>query len=255
MPLQIVTVPCLQDNYAYLAHDPATGLTCVVDVPEAAPLLEALASRGWRADLVLLTHHHWDHVDGLADLCAHHTPRIAGAAADAHRLPALDIALREGDHFTIGTAVGDVIDVSGHTLGHIAVHFPESSVVFTADSLMAMGCGRLFEGTPAQMFDSLGKLTNLPPETLVCSGHEYTESNLRFALTIEPQSPALRARAAEVARLRAEGRPTVPSTLAQEQATNPFLRAYIPEVKAAVGLSEAEDSEVFAALRAAKDRF
>lgn len=255
MPLQIVTVPCLKDNYAYLAHDPVTGVTCVVDVPEPQPILDALAAHGWKADLVLLTHHHWDHVDGLPGLLAEHPAKVAGAAADAHRLPKLDIALTEGDSFAIGAETGAVIDVSGHTLCHIAVHFPASAVVFTADSLMAMGCGRLFEGTPAQMHESLQKLATLPPETLVCSGHEYTESNVRFALTIEPGNPALQARAAQVAKARAEGRPTVPSSLADELATNPFLRAQSPEIRAAMGLPNAPDAEVFTAVRAAKDRF
>ncbi|MEE4345798.1 MAG: hydroxyacylglutathione hydrolase, partial [Paracoccaceae bacterium] len=191
MPLEIVTIPCLKDNYAFLAHDRVTGQTAVVDVPEAAPIAAALAQRGWRLTHVLLTHHHWDHVDGLAALLADHPATVIGAAADAHRLPPLDVAVAEGDRITIGSDEGIVIDVSGHTIGHIAFDFPASSVVFTADSLMAMGCGRLFEGTPEQMFHSLAKLAALPDDTLVCSGHEYTASNAKFALTIEPGNAAL----------------------------------------------------------------
>ena len=157
MPLEIVTIPCLSDNYAFLAHDSETGATAVVDVPEAAPISAALTSRGWTLSHVLLTHHHWDHVDGLAALLADHPAQVIGAAADAHRLPPLDLALTEGDSLQVGTETGQVIDVSGHTIGHIAFYFADSAVVFTADSLMALGCGRLFEGPPEMMFDSLSK--------------------------------------------------------------------------------------------------
>ncbi|MFZ1725522.1 MAG: hydroxyacylglutathione hydrolase, partial [Albidovulum sp.] len=172
-----------------------------------------------------------------------------------HRLPRLDEALAEGDAVRIGMDEGRVIDVSGHTMGHIAFHFPDSNVVFTGDSLMALGCGRLFEGTPATMWASLSKLAALPPETLVCSGHEYTQANARFALTIEPGNPALISRSQAIAAARAAGHPTVPSTLAEELATNPFLRADLPEVKAAIDMSDASDAAVFAEIRARKDRF
>lgn len=255
MALEIVTVPCLSDNYAYLAHDAATGATAVVDVPEAAPILNALRERGWKASHILITHHHGDHVDGVPALAAATGARVIGAAADAHRLPRLDEAVKAGDAVRIGMDRGTVIDVSGHTNGHIAFHFPDSKVVFTADSLMALGCGRLFEGTAPQMWQSLSKLAALPPETLVCSGHEYTAANARFARTIEPENAALIARAEAVDKARAAGRPTVPSMLAEELATNPFLRAHLPEVKAAVGMAGAEDAAVFAEIRARKDRF
>ncbi|TCP38881.1 hydroxyacylglutathione hydrolase [Rhodovulum marinum] len=255
MPLEIVTIPCLSDNYAYLAHDPATGATAVVDVPEAAPVEAALAERGWRLSDILITHHHQDHVGGVEALRDAHGARVVGAAADAHRLPPLDLALGDGDSISIGAATGRVLDVSGHTVGHIAYHFPDSGVVFTADSLMALGCGRVFEGTPEMMWASLSKLAALPPETLVCSGHEYTAANGRFALTIEPENAALRARVAEVAVLRAEGRPTVPSRLSEELATNPFLRAGQDAVKRGVGMEGAPDADVFAEVRARKDRF
>ena len=255
MPLEIVTIPCLKDNYAFLAHDKATGQTAVVDVPEAAPIIAALKQRGWTLSHVLLTHHHWDHVDGLAALLADHTATVIGAAADAHRLPPLDIAVREGDTITIGSDTGTVIDVSGHTLGHVAFHFPDSAVVFTADSLMALGCGRLFEGTPAQMYQSLSKLAALPPETLVCSGHEYTASNAKFALTIEPGNPALISRVEKIETARAQGRPTVPSLLSTERATNPFLRSDSPEIQANLGLSGADPVTVFTEVRRRKDSF
>ena len=255
MPLEIVTIPCLKDNYAFLAHDRATGQTAVIDVPEAAPIAEALRLRGWRLSHVLLTHHHWDHVDGLAALLAEHPATVIGAAADAHRLPPLDVAVSEGDRIMIGSDEGVVIDVSGHTLGHVAFHFPGSSVVFTADSLMAMGCGRLFEGTPAQMYASLAKLAALPDETLVCSGHEYTASNAKFALTIEPGNAALISRVEKIETARAQGRPTVPSLLSAERATNPFLRSDSPEIQANLGLSGADPVTVFTEVRRRKDSF
>lgn len=255
MVLQIVTVPCLADNYAYIAHDPVTGATAVIDVPEAEPILQALDKQGWSASLVLLTHHHADHVQGLGALRAHHPASVIGAAADAHRLPPLDHAVTEGDRITIGSEEGRVLDVSGHTLGHLAFHFPASAVVFTADSLMAMGCGRVFEGTMPQMFESLEKLAALPPKTLVCSGHEYTQSNAKFALTVDPDNPALISRIEDINAARAEGRPTVPSTLAEELATNPFLRAADAGVQAHMGMSGQAPVAVFAEIRARKDRF
>lgn len=252
---EIVTVPCLADNYAFLLHDPASGATAVVDVPEADPIRAALDEKGWTLTDILITHHHWDHVEGVADLRSTTGARVWGAAADAHRLPPLDRALAEGDRVEIGTLGGEVLDVSGHTVGHLAYHFPEAGAVFTADSLMALGCGRLFEGTAAQMWASLSKLAALPPGTLVCSGHEYTASNAKFALTIEPGNAALISRSEEIGERRAQQEPTVPSVLSEELATNPFLRANLPEVKAAVGMQNASDSEVFAEIRARKDRF
>jgi hydroxyacylglutathione hydrolase len=263
MPLEIVTIPCLKDNYAFLAHGKASGQTAVIDVPEAAPILQALAQRGWTLSHVLLTHHHADHVDGLAALLAGLpvTARgtapvtVIGAAADAHRLPPLDQAVAEGDTITIGQHSGTVIDVSGHTIGHIAFYFADSAVCFTADSLMAMGCGRLFEGTAAQMYDSLAKLAALPPETLICSGHEYTTSNAKFALTIEPGNTALISRIEKIETARAQGRPTVPSVLSSERATNPFLRSDSPEIQANLGLSGADPVQVFTELRRRKDTF
>lgn len=255
MPLEIVTIPCLRDNYAFLAHDKTTGETAVIDVPEAAPIAAALAQRGWKLSHVLLTHHHADHVDGLAALLADHPAQVLGAAADAHRLPPLDRALTEGDTITIGSDTGTVIDVSGHTVGHIAFYFAASAVVFTADSLMAMGCGRLFEGTPAQMYASLGKIAALPGDTLVCSGHEYTASNAKFALSIEPQNAALISRIEKIETARAQGRPTVPSVLSNERATNPFLRCDSPEIQANLDLSGADPVTVFTALRRRKDSF
>lgn len=255
MTLQIETVPCLSDNYAYLVHDPETGETAVVDVPEAAPILKALSDKGWTANMVLITHHHADHVQGLDDILAHHPAQVVGHAADAARLPKLDLALNEGDTLSIGNETGTVIDVSGHTIGHVAYHFPQSAVAFTADSLMALGCGRVFEGTMPQMWESLQKLAALPPETMICSGHEYTQANAKFALTIDPENPALISRVKEVEDARAQGQPTVPSQLSDELATNPFLRATDPAVQAQLNMTGATAAEVFAEIRTRKDNF
>ena len=255
MPLELVTIPCLTDNYAYLLHDAASGHTSLVDVPEAAPILNALALRGWRLDQILLTHHHSDHIQGVPELVAATGTTVLGARADAHRLPPLTRALGAGDTVAIGPEPAQVLDVSGHTLGHIAFYLPASGLAFTADSLMAGGCGRLFEGSPAVMWQSLLSLAALPGETLICSGHEYTASNLRFAVTIEPDNPALLARIECVAKARAEDRPTVPSRLSDEMATNPFLRARLPHVKTLIGRPDAPDVEAFAEIRARKDKF
>ncbi len=255
MPLEIATIPCLSDNYAFLAHDAASGATLCVDVPEAGPIIEALGQRGWTLSHVLLTHHHADHVQGLEALLVDHPAQVIGARADAHRLPPLDIAVAEGDRISIADQTGDVIDVSGHTVGHIAVHFPASQAVFTADSLMALGCGRVFEGTPEQMWQSLSKLMALPPETTVYSGHEYTVSNAKFALTVDPANSDLISRSKAIETARDQGRPTVPSILADELATNPFLRAADPAIRAHLGLAGATDAAVFAEIRARKDAF
>lgn len=255
MPLQLVTIPCLTDNYAYLIHDPVTGQTAVIDVPEPGPILAALEAHQWRLTDILITHHHDDHIQGVETLRARTGAMVMGAAADAHRIPRLDLALDEHTTFSVGSEFARVIDVPGHTLGHIAFHFPESRLAFTADSLMAGGCGRLFEGTARQMHASLQKLAALPPDTLICSGHEYTASNLRFAATLEPGNPRLMSRIAEVADRRANGIATVPVPLQVELDTNPYLRAHLPALKTAVGLPDSDDVTVFAEIRARKDKF
>ncbi|WGH80341.1 hydroxyacylglutathione hydrolase [Jannaschia sp. GRR-S6-38] len=245
----LTTIPCLSDNYAFLFE--TGGRRVLVDAPEAGPILAALDGRPLTD--ILLTHHHPDHVQGVAELVAATGAKVWGAAADAHRLPPLDHALEPGDRIEIGTETGAVWDVSGHTIGHIAFVF--DGVAFTGDSLMAAGCGRLFEGAPAQMLTSLRQFDTLPGETLIASGHEYTGNNLAFARTLEPSNAQLISRIAEVERLRAEGEPSVPSVLETERHTNPFLRAHIEAIKDATGTSGQSDEATFAATRRAKDAF
>ncbi len=255
MPLDLITVPCRVDNYAFLIHESATGQTALIDAPEVAPIEAALEERGWTLTDILITHHHDDHIAGVDALRAKYGARVIGGADDALRLPRLDLEVAGGDTFTTCGAEVSVIDVPGHTVGHIAFDVPAANAVFTADSLMALGCGRLFEGTAAQMWDSLKKLRALPAERLVCSGHEYTASNLRFALSIDPDNRDLILRGEEIAAARAQGRPTVPSTLDVERRTNPFLRADNPVLKAAMNMANATDTDVFAEIRGRKDRF
>lgn len=255
MPLEIITLPCLSDNYAFLIHNPASGETALVDAPEAGAVKAALAERGWGLDWILLTHHHWDHVDGVAELREAYGAKVIGAEADVHRLPPLDKAVEDGGTFSLMGEEVQVMDVSGHTVGHIAYYIPGAAAVFTADSLMALGCGRLFEGTPQQMWASLSRLAALPPQTVVYSGHEYTQANAGFAVTVDPGNPALQERARDIARAREKEIPTVPSSLQLELDTNPFLRAADSAIRAHLGMEDAEDAEVFAEIRKRKDNF
>ena len=251
--VELVVVPCLRDNYAFLVHNKESGETALIDAPEAAPIQAALDARGWTLNDILITHHHNDHIDGVAALRG--AARVIGAKADAHRLPDLDLAVSEGDVITVCGQPATILDVSGHTIGHIAYHMPEAGLAFTADSLMALGCGRLFEGTPAQMWDSMQKLRELPDDTLICSGHEYTETNARFAASLDPDNPDLISRIKRINAARAAGNATVPSTLTEEKRTNPFLRADVPEFKAALGMTDASPVDVFTFTRAQKDKF
>ena len=241
MPATAQAIPILSDNYAWLIRDSETGFTAIVDPAEEAPVVDAIMAHGGRLDAIIITHHHDDHIAAVDPIRARFGAKVIGATADAHRLPKLDQAVAEGDSVQLGAATATVIDTPGHTVGHVSYFIQPGAVLLCGDTLFSLGCGRLLEGTAADMFSSLRKLAVLPPETIVCCGHEYTQSNARFAMTEEPDNQALRRRAAEVTRLRAEGRPTVPSRLADEQAENPFLHA--------------PDAAMLGAIRARKDSF
>ncbi len=253
MKLQIVTLPCLADNYAFLIHHPDTQQTSVVDVPEAAPILAALKDRNWKLDTILLTHHHDDHIAGVDELRTVTNAQVVGSERDKARLPKLDIHVRVGDQIDVCSVTTEVIAADGHTIGHIAYIMPGAA--FTGDSLMALGCGKLFEGSADMMWETLERFAGLPDETMIYSGHEYTANNADFALTIEPGNTALQKRYAEIQTARASKTPTVPSELSLERETNPFLRAPLPEVKRAVGMEGESDAAVFAEIRRRKDCF
>ncbi len=253
--LDIHQIPVLSDNYVYLAHDPATGRTGVVDPAVSAEVFEALDAKGWTLSHIINTHHHADHTGGNMEIKAKTGCTIVGPRADAERIPGIDIQVGDGDTFMLGEAEARVFDVPGHTRGHIAYWFADSDALFCGDTLFVMGCGRLFEGTPAQMVDSLAKLTALPGETRVYCAHEYTQTNGRFALTVEPDNADLIALMAEVDDKRRRGIPTVPSTLAQEMKTNPFLRPASENLQRTVGLLGADLVDVFAETRRRKDAF
>ncbi|MEE9429106.1 MAG: hydroxyacylglutathione hydrolase [Paracoccaceae bacterium] len=255
MPFEIVTVPCLSDNYAFLLHSAQTGETALIDAPEAGPVIAALDKHNWKLTEIWLTHHHWDHIDAVGELKEATGAQVIGAKNDAHRLPPLNHALAEGTDYKFANNDVQIFDVSGHTVGHIAFYVPNVGAVFTADSLMALGCGRVFEGTTDQMWASLSKLAALPPDTIVYSGHEYTANNAKFAITIEPDNKKLLARVRDIEFARQAGKPTVPSSLQEELETNPFLRAKLPQVKSALAMQDASDSAVFAEIRRRKDAF
>jgi hydroxyacylglutathione hydrolase len=238
--LEVVRVPILSDNYAWLVHDPVSGETVAVDPGEAEPVIAAAAARGWRIGQVWTTHWHPDHVGGNASL-REAGAVVTGPAAEAARIPTLDRKVAEGDEVAIGGHRATVIETPGHTAGHIVFNLADAGLVFTGDTLFAMGCGRLFEGSPAQMFANMRRLAELPGETQVFCGHEYTQGNGRYALTVEPHNADLTGRMAEVDALRARGEATVPTTIALERATNPFMRA--------------GTADELAALRAGKDSF
>ena len=239
--IEVVRIPALSDNYIWLAHDAASGETIVVDPAVAEPVLEAAAARGWTISAIWNTHWHPDHTGGNAAIKAATGCTIIAPAAEAAKIPTADRLVAEGDTVMLGAFTAQVIDVPAHTAGHIAYHLPEAGIVFVGDTLFAMGCGRLFEGTPAQMFANMQRLAALPGDTTVYCAHEYTQSNGRYALVAEPDNAALAERMAQVDAMRAQGLPTVPTTIALERATNPFMRA--------------ASAEQLAERRAAKDSF
>jgi hydroxyacylglutathione hydrolase len=252
---EIHLVPCLKDNYAYILHEPRTKAVAVVDPSEAAPVIDALRARSLSLTHILNTHHHFDHTGGNLELKERTGAKIIGPRADADRIPGIDIQVGNGDLVAIGTAIAKVFDIPAHTRGHIAFWFEEAKAVFTGDTMFAMGCGRLFEGTPAQMWASLSTLARLPADTRVYCGHEYTQSNGRFALTLEPGNADLVARMKQVDELRNQGLPTIPSTIGLELKTNPFLRPDSPELRQAMSMESANVIDVFAETRRRKDVF
>lgn len=255
MTVIIHSIPALSDNYIHLLHDPDSGATAAIDPAEAEPVLAALAERGWTLTHVLNTHHHGDHVGGNLTLQVRTGCIIVGAADDRARIPGISQAVKEGDRFDIGSASAQVLEVPGHTRAHIAFWFASEHALFCGDTLFGLGCGRLFEGTATQMWTSLRKLRALPEDTRVYCAHEYTQANGRFALNLEPDNPELRQRMQRVNQLRAQHLPTVPSTLAEEKASNPFLRADLPEIAHSIGLEGSTAVDVFTAIRRRKDEF
>jgi hydroxyacylglutathione hydrolase len=255
MPAKTHLFRCLKDNFGVLIHDPSTGATASIDAPEAAPVEAALKATGWRLTDILVTHHHADHTDGIVELKGRHKCRVTAPRAEAARIPAVDATVGEGDTVTVGELTARVLETPGHTSGHISYVFDQDKVAFVGDTLFSIGCGRVIEGTPEMMWASLLKLRALPDDTLIFCGHEYTEANIRFALTIEPDNADLRARAEEAKRQVAAHQDTIPTRIGTEKRENVFLRADVPAVAAAVGLAGKPAAQVFAEVRARKNKF
>lgn len=253
--LEIHQFPCLSDNYGFLIHDPKHRVTATIDTPDVGAIEAALAEKGWSLTHILNTHHHFDHAGGNLELKEKTGCEIIGPTAEAARIPGIEKQVGDGDQVEFGQFTAKVFDVPGHTSGHIAYWFESQDVAFVGDTLFALGCGRLFEGTAAQMWTSLQKLMALPENTTVYCAHEYTQANAKFALSVEPGNPALVARSAEIDRLRAQGIPTVPTTIALEKETNPFLRPMSENLQETVGMTGKDLVDVFAETRRRKDNF
>ena len=252
---EIVQLPARSDNFAVLVHDRASGATASIDAPDAAPIRTELEARGWALTHILVTHKHLDHVEGIGPLRQAYDLTVIGPQKSAAETGLYDQAVADGDHLEFAGTEVRVIETPGHTLDHVSYYLPGEKIVFVADTLFALGCGRVFEGTPEMMWESLKKLRALPDETVVYCGHEYTLANAEFAVSVEPDNAALAARAAEIRALRAKSKPTLPTTIAAEKKTNPFLRADDPVLAEALGMTGADAAAVFAEVRGRKDLF
>ncbi len=255
MPAQTDLFLCLKDNFGVLVHDAQSGATAAIDAPEAAPIEAALQKTGWRLTDILVTHHHADHTQGIGELKQHHKCRVVAPRSEAKRIAHVDETVGESDAVRVGALEARVIDTPGHTAGHISYFFPADRLAFVGDTLFSIGCGRVIEGDPEMMWRSLLKLRALPDDTRFYCGHEYTEANIRFAKTIEPDNKTLAARADDVAKLTAAHRFTIPATIGAEKAANPFLRADDPELAKSLGLFGGPAWKVFAEIRERKNRF
>lgn len=253
--LQIEQINCLSDNYGYLVHDPESGETACIDTPETAPILDRLSQKGWVLSHIWNTHHHYDHAGNNLEIKQATGCQIIGPAGEADKIPGIDRAVDDGDVVQLGAHQAHILNVGGHTLGHIAYHLPATAHAFVGDSLFALGCGRVFEGTMAQMWGSLQKLAALPRATQVFCAHEYTAANAAFAATIDPDNPNLQQRIAEITALRAQNQPTVPTNIGVELDTNPFLRPADASIRQHLNMVDASDADVFAEIRARKDSF
>lgn len=253
--LEIIQLPVLNDNFIYLIHEPGSNKTAVVDPALCQPVLDTLKQKGWFLDYILNTHHHLDHIGANLDLKAATNCKIIAAKADQHRIPKVDITVKEGDEIMLGSEPISVIETPGHTLGHIIFHFYKSKLLFCGDTLFSMGCGRLFEGSAEQMWHSLQKIKALAKQTKIYCAHEYTQANGKFALSLEPENKALQQRIHQVNQLRTENLPTIPCTLAQEMATNPFLRVDSLELQQSIKMTGQPENKVFKTIRQLKDQF
>jgi hydroxyacylglutathione hydrolase len=254
MAAEIRLFPCLTDNFGYLIHDPETGATASIDAPEAGPIIRALEREGWTLTDILITHHHHDHVGAVAELKKKYNCRVVAPHDKTAVIAGVDLRTAQGAVVKVGNLLARVLETPGHTLDHVSYVFDNEKALFAADTLFSIGCGRVFEGTYPMMWESLLKLRALPDDFKLYCGHEYTAANVKFALTIEPENAALKARAEEVRRLRAENRPTVPTLLGEEKKANVFLRADDPSVAASVRMKGRSAAEVFGELRERKNK-
>lgn len=255
MSLKVEQFMCRSDNFGVILHESESGEAAIIDAPEENAIRAVLERTGWSPSLLLVTHHHPDHVAGNLALKERYGLTIVGPRAEASKIPGIDRSVSEGDTIEFAGRTVEVIETPGHTSGHISYHISQENLAFVGDTLFALGCGRLFEEGPAVMLASMKKLAALPPETVVYCGHEYTLSNARFAVTVEPDNEELKARAQRIEGMRAEGKATLPTTIGDELATNPFLRWNEPGIRATLGMEDASEEEVFAEIRRRKDNF